>query len=440
MSIRGLAPVLLVFLFSVSSFAKKEAVFFGGGGEPATPGTIFDDTYKSFGLFSEGSGWTSRSYFNGGHPQSEALAQKISKGKNKPMTAENMKAEIAQLKARIQSGDLKKGDQLMVTLSTHGLQPKSPQSTHNVETIDGNFNLDELKELRDLAEAKGVNLAFMDLSCFSGATLDLGSDKTCVISAASHNVGYTNAGESLGKEMQKGANLEDAFLKGRITNSPGTPQISTEAGRKAYEATQFLSESMRERTSIGAAMGNSPLDCYGTSSNPFKKLVNQLRDIEKSQSYYKQARVKLGVDEGVDPLIKKLEDAVTKYEQSRQDAKKTFDTIGSVDKKTCKNVLDYQLCGTLRQWEFGLNKLKQQQQTGSLDQKGKAELAAYTQLVGSSEFQSWKAMQADFVKKSSEMYYDASQVAIAERGVYEKLYEHFSKDAKKPNPCRNFVL
>lgn len=442
MLIKRAACGLLILFFSFSAYAKKEVVFFGGGGEPATPGTIFDKTYQDFGLFSPQSGWTSRSYFNGGHPQSEALANAISKGQNKPMTAFHVNNEIANLKKRIQSGDLKSGDQLMVTVATHGLPHEAPQLAHSVAATDGIIDLGQLKELRDLAEAKGVQLGIVDYSCHSGSTLALGSDKTCVVSAASHNVGYVNAGEEIGKNLKKGANLEDAFLIGRRALSPGAPQISTEAGRKAYAATQFLSESMRERSSIAPAMSQDAKDCYGVNSNPFKKLVSQLRDIEKNKGLYHQARMRLGLtDSEVEPVIKKLEAAMQSYENSRKNTQETYISINSIDNANkCKTVLNYQLCGSMKQWEFGFKQLEKKAQTGSLSQKESAELKAYKEQVSTAEFQRWKTMQAEFDKKSHDIYWQADKVAQAERDVYQKLYEHFSAQDKKPNPCRNFVL
>ncbi|UOF00322.1 hypothetical protein [Bdellovibrio reynosensis] len=433
---------LLFLFFSFSAYAKKEVVFFGGGGEPATPGTIFDKTYQDFGLFSSQSGWSSRSYFDGGHPQSEALANTMSKGQNKPMTAFHVNNEIANLKKRIQSGDLKSGDQLMVTIATHGLPTQPPQIAHSVAATDGIIDLGQLKELRDLAEANGVQLGIVDYSCHSGVTLNLGSDKTCVVSAASHNVGYVNAGEEIGKNIKKGSNLEEAFLMGRKAPSPGAPQISTEAGRKAYAATQFLSESMRERTSIAPAMAQDAKDCYGVNSNPFKKLVSQLRDIEKNKGLYHQARIRLGLtDSEVEPIIKKLESSMQSYENARQHAQESFVSVNSIDNgNKCKNVLNYQLCGSLKQWEFGYKQLEKKAQAGSLSQKESAELKAYKEQVSSPEFQQWKTKQAEFDKKAHDIYWEADKVAQAERDVYEKLYQHFSAQEKKPNPCRNFVL
>lgn len=442
MWIKRVALGLLVLALSVTAWAKKEVVYFGGGGEPAGQSTIFDAAYVNFAPFSPGSGWEARSYFDGGHAKSEAIAQQKFKGKNKPMTAKNMADEIASLKARINSGNLKKGDQVMVTIATHGLEPKKPQTTHNITTTDKIFNMDELAQLRDLAEKKGVSLAIVDFSCYSGNSLKLGTDKTCVISASAGGVSYNTSGDFIGRNMKKGLTLEEAFLDGRSHPAaavPAAPQISSEAGRKAYELTKILSESMQERSVIKSTkeMG---VNCYGTNSNPYSKLISALRDIGSSSEIFSYLKVKFGLERPqTELLIQKLEAAMKKYENSRRGVQKNFDEIKLLEKQECHAVGSANLCGNKVNWAFGYKLLKEREIKGQLDEKGRAELAVYQSYVNTSGFKKWEALNASY-KTQGNLFDEAKEVARVEREVYQVIYEELSKKSSKPNPCRSFVL
>ncbi|WP_413612896.1 hypothetical protein [Bdellovibrio sp. HCB-110] len=433
---------LLVLALSVKAWAKKEVVYFGGGGEPAGPSTIFDAAYANFAPFSAGSGWTARSYFDGGHANSEAIAQQKFKGKSKPMTAKNMADEIASLKARINNGSLAKGDQVMVTIATHGLEPKKPQSTHSITTTDQSFNMDELAQLRDLAEKKGVSLAIVDLSCYSGNSLKLGTDKTCVISASAGGVSYNTSGDFIGRNMKKGLTLEEAFLDGRSHPTaavPAAPQISSEAGRKAYELTKILSESMQERSLIKSTKEMGAY-CYGTKSNPYAKLVSALRDIGNSSEIFSYLKVKFGIEKSqMEPLVQKLEAAMKKYENSRRGVQKTFDEITGLEKQECHAVASMKLCGNKANWAFGYKLLKEREIKGQLDEKGRAELAVYRSYVNTPGFRKWESLKAAHGTQDG-LFDEAKEVARVEREVYQVLYEELSKKSSKPNPCRSFVL
>lgn len=262
MWIKFLLIIVVFVTMDLAEANKKEMVFFGGGGEPPGDGTIFDQGVSYFTPFMPGSGWNVRPYFNGGHKTSENIARKMFGDKNKPMTSRNIKDEIASLKKRIESGDLAPGDQLMMTLYTHGANPKAGQKSHSVSTTDGLLDLDELISLRDLAERKGVKLAIVDMSCHSGSTLNLASDKTCVVSATGDGLGYTTSAESIGKNLIRGLSLERAFMRSRRIPVGAAPQISSPAGKKTYAATKFLHESMEANSRLGSQ--KDPNFCYGS--------------------------------------------------------------------------------------------------------------------------------------------------------------------------------
>lgn len=442
MWIRRIVLGFLALGLSVNAWAKKEVVYFGGGGEPAGPSTIFDAAYHNFAPFSEGSGWAARSYFNGGHPESEAIAQKKFNGKNKTMTSKNVADEIASLKARILSGDLKRGDQVMVTLATHGLEPVKPQSTHSVATKDGSFNVDELAQLRNLAEQKGVSLAIVDFSCHSGHSLKLATDKTCVISASAGGLSYNTSGDYIGRNMKKGLTLEQAFLDGRSHPGaavPAAPQISSEAGQKALEITKILSESMQERSAIRTTANMGGL-CYGTGSSQYEKLIKSLRAIGDTTDIMSYVKVKFGLEKSqMEPLIGKLQAAMKRYENTRNGIQRTFDEMKNLEQQRCFSVQDVRLCGDNNNWAYGYRALSELEKKGQLDAKKKAELAVYRAYVNTPEFKRWSSLRSTYAGQSS-LFDEAKEVARVEREVYQVLYEEFSKKATKPNPCRSFVL
>lgn len=439
MTIRNLS-VLFILLFGCHlAWAKKEVVFFGGGGEPPGRSTIFDSAYKKFGLFSVESGWLSRSYFDGGHADSEALAQKKFKGQNNTMSTKNVTEEIERLKARIKNGDLKKGDQVMITIATHGFPWRPPEKSHGVATVDGEVNLDRIIELRNLAEKNGVSLAIADFSCHSGNTLRLGTDKTCVISASGDGVAYNRSGESIGSSFERGLNLEEAFLKGRNKPAPAAPQINTEAGLKAYELTKVLGESMQVKSLIRTDIGFTDV-CFGVKSSPYKKVLAQLAEIGKSTDVVQLIKGEFGLGPNAGEAARKLHAAMRAYEAKRTRVQKAFEVMTAEDQRRCVPMAGAtHLCGSVRTLEHSYKYLKKKESTSSLSEREKQELLALQRYAESEGFKRWQTASTTY-KSQPSLYSEAEEVARAERDVYQSLYEHFSKAATKPNPCRSFIL
>lgn len=426
-----------------AAWAKKEILVLGGGGEPEGATTIFDDTLKNLGSFSRNSGWKPTVVFNGGHKTTEVLAKQAGGGKNLPATTDNLNKQIELFKQKIQKGELKKGDQLMISVATHGLEAAPPFETHAVSSKNGTFNMDRLKSLRDLAEKKGVKLAIMDFSCHSGATLKLGTDKTCVISAASSNVGYNTTGAAIAGNLRSGRNLEFAFLGARSSEkgmSPGTPQISTEAGRKTYEATAFLSDSMRERSSLDSwAEKGKKAEACNLANSSYVKLARELKDIKDSYGRLSGIRTLVGLPD-VDQAKKQLQKAVEEYELARNQALTVHQAQSSLDRKVCMELMPRQnYCGTMRQFEYGYEVVKKQA-AANPSPAIRAELQAYEKFVNREDFKKWKTASATYQKQADDLYWQAEKVGRAERKIYDALYTHYSKESKAPNPCRDFKL
>ncbi|MFM6927386.1 MAG: hypothetical protein ACKOX6_02935 [Bdellovibrio sp.] len=439
-AIRHIAVSLVVLMAGINASAKKEMLILGAGGEPEGPATIFDSSLVNLGKISNSAGWAPTVVYDGGHRTSEAIAKNVGGGKSYSATTANMNKQIDLLKQKIVNGELRKGDQLMITVTTHGIDKSNSDQTHSVAATDGAFKIDRLKEVRDLAEKKGVQLAIVDNSCYSGHSIKLGTDKTCVISTAGNNVGYSNAGALITGNMRPGANLEEVFLGARLTKdsvSPGAPQISTEAGRKAFQATEFLSSSMYERSTLDEYLGRNKQDNCNTKSQPYVKLAKELKEIEKNQ--FSAVRNLIGVSAAAD-AHKDLVSAITSYETERSKARELFNKTNVLNPRFCIDLVPKkQYCGTMAMFQGGYE-LTKRQYAKTPTQSLKEEMRGYEVLMQTPSYQKWKASRDTYDKAAKELYWKAMSVGKAERKVYEALYVQYQKGSTAPNPCRNFKL
>lgn len=212
---------IIIFCSSFSVFSQvNHLVLMGGGGEPNGPTTIFDKGLKNLSKFTneEKLNWIPDIAFNGGHPETEKILRSLV-DKNiyspiKSFTPDTYEEKISRYEKKILDGDVKSGDKILLMIDTHG-SPSSEDETHKISTIGYNtVSIDRLQRLINLAEEKGVKLAIVDASCYSGNTLNLKSKKTCIMSAASaESIGSTSWNEKFSENLKKGRNLEEIFLK-----------------------------------------------------------------------------------------------------------------------------------------------------------------------------------------------------------------------------------
>ncbi len=156
---------------------KNQFYFLGGGGEPKGETTIFDNDVKLISGFINSPGWETTVSFNGGHKKTEdIISTKLPNVKNAgPFVEANYNKLIKEMTDKISDGTLASGDQLMISIDTHGGR-KGKEITHkislsgsaatNLNTLAGatTVDLDKLQVLIDLAAAKGVKLAVIDMS------------------------------------------------------------------------------------------------------------------------------------------------------------------------------------------------------------------------------------------------------------------------------------
>lgn len=245
-------------LASISTFglaagadpAHKYALFLGGSGDSAGDTTVFDQDLSLFANKIKSAGYDQASVlFDGNHATSKRIARAIDPNAQS-FRPEKVQAKIEQLSRQIDQ-DMKPGDQLLVVVDTHGARKRAAESSekgHKVETEDPDnpFDVKALAQLQARAKAKGVRLAIMDMSCYSGNTLDLADGNTCVIAASSaDSVAFSDFAPNLFSKLQKDRSLEDSFLKARLATPYGQPKISTQADQIANAALQSVESNVR---------------------------------------------------------------------------------------------------------------------------------------------------------------------------------------------------
>lgn len=251
--------ILLTLFMTQNLWSANHMVIMGGGGEPNKPTTIFDNELKNASEFVRKSDWNTKVVFNGGHSKTEAIAARAAQksgGQNTHFTQENFEALIKEYENKIQSGQIKSGDQLLLMISSHGSQTGNGSKTHfvstssakkqelsNYQTLEGSslVSLDRLEKLTKLAEQKGIKLGILDFSCHSGVTQQLANSNTCVISSTGPNhFAWGGTPETFAsqftKSMNSGKTLEDVFLEAmRNKRETSFPMISTPLGNEIQD-------------------------------------------------------------------------------------------------------------------------------------------------------------------------------------------------------------
>ena len=242
----------------LSYSGEKQLYLFGGGGEPEGEGTIFDDDLDALSRFAneKNTPWKSHYTFNGGHSKTESKLRKKFKKENSlgDFTEKNFHNTLITIEKKMEANQLKSGDQLLLIMDSHG-DRKSPQDkTHMVLATSAydekakKVSMDEFEKIANLAKEKGVKLALLDLSCYSGNTLKIKNKDICIISGTGENeYGYSEPDDSPRNAlttfegrflngMKKGENLENLFLKSRIgSRLADFPMISTDSGISVNE-------------------------------------------------------------------------------------------------------------------------------------------------------------------------------------------------------------
>lgn len=243
---------LALFLFSVWSFAalaEEKKVFILGGSDPGEVGNAFKNSCLTFKTHLESLGWASEVYFGKGDldiPGSNAA------------TAKNM-AKLQNSLANVKSG------QVLIFVQAHGsmrhatleqsdrgqVKRKHPRNTkdglagdpvaeltHSIGLEDGYlYSLDSLIIPITTLVHRGVHVALVDTSCYSGNSQALQVPGLCTVSMApntyvsaiTEDINHSFFDQVFVDVSPTGPTLsiEEQFLKARLFDRTNYPQISS---------------------------------------------------------------------------------------------------------------------------------------------------------------------------------------------------------------------
>lgn len=365
-------------------YAENHLILMGGGGEPEGDTTIFDLSVFELGKSLNKTNWGYDVIYNGGHEVSEEIIETFyPKGKSpaKDFTAENYKKMIASYKLKIENNEIKSGDQLMIIINTHGGAKETGDLSHKIAVTGGavtdtntlagstTVSLDELQEIIQLTNKKGIKLGIIDMTCHSGATLALKekAPNTCIItSTGPDHFGFAEEDafpEMFFRGLKPGLSLEEIFLKARLESSDrGYPMISTSENdnivKEMYKSITpylyFANPAGDKLTPYLAANINEAKSCE--REDEFKHLISQIDKLQSTvnSKFELMNATKL---KGLLTEYKKLQDEL--IISSKQFSSPPYNKIESfqppgaskITKLTWKEILDIQTTDLINQYE-----------------------------------------------------------------------------------------
>ncbi len=471
--------LILLLVFSTSVFAQsKHIVVMGGGGEPKGDSTIFDGEVKRLGkYFDKNKDWKMEVSFNGGHANTEKiLSETLGKyaGGSTHFTENSYELLIADYEAKITSGQIKPGEQLLLYISTHGALQQSKEKTHSIATGGGSatdlnnlkgasiVSLDKLQKLSDLAAEKGVKLGIIDSSCHAGSSLALKNDKTCVITASGpKHFGYSSFGERFASNMKKGKNLEQVFLETFVNrNETAFPMISSAVGVKLQDdlyslITPFLYSYDDKHDKLKAYIEKEVMNnkCEEAEEN-FNKIIALSQDMERALNGKSSdfARFRQDLTDYFHYQNKIRNDLVAMDLPKFSQKEKVCSDFQNGTYKT-NYCMEYTLKEILSTDFDAEIKRFQEMKANAKDDKGmpwidynisnyeKMKVKKAEILVANPEYARYQDYYTKEIPKfEQESWSRALKVSKSLQNVYSKSYKTLSKDDTSPNPCKDFVL
>jgi len=426
---------LILCVFATTAQAGDKYMYsFGGAGDAGE--NLFTNEFQNISTTAQRNGWQNQILF-GRNPSESAKVQNNASSPVKEFSQKNFKDSLDQIVSDAQSGKIKSGDQVLIMIDSHGSPYLTSHSdgtvdkAHNVSCSDGDCSLGPLEQVIKTLESKGVKVALVDLSCYSGQSMNLASSKTCVVSATSANdVSRFFFSKNFIANMKSGTSLENVFLSARLAgDSVGRAEISTTAGQLATSTIQELgSESLQRVSAEDLASAHKETPCEKAESrNQMKKTLRQFNDIE-SKLY-----------------VHSYQNATAKYQKIYDQAQKLATQINSYSVHHLKTKM-----GTDYTWP----------ELAAMNDNGLKEInpTAYDfkqQLKNNPDFQKLLKLQTDFNKQtnadvvrlgaisatgSSPLAKAAAQTLLAEKILYDKIYRDSQYLNKKDNPCANFIF
>ena len=122
------------------AYAENHMLIVGGGGEPKSEKTIFDNGMTLLGKNLASSKWKYEVSFNGDHRETESILQNQFNNGVKPtsnFTENNFNKMIENYRKKILNNEITSNDQLMIIINTHGAQRNPGESTHSISLKGG---------------------------------------------------------------------------------------------------------------------------------------------------------------------------------------------------------------------------------------------------------------------------------------------------------------
>lgn len=255
---------LLVFNVTFSNVQAANYSYLIGGGGEASLDYIFENDVHNLNYINKFT-QNQRIYFDGGHPVLEKrINATFPNAEKSKFYKKDYNKFLKDLLNDLKKGKIKSGDQVLITIATHGAAMNSKVKSHeialktkdqkgliNLFNLDGAevASLDDMKNIIELAEKNGVKLGIIDQSCYGGATAYLakGLKNVCVLAGSSErspnvilNTGRVDAAE-LGKLgltkssmdsfsealNKKDTNLEEVYLYALDNTHAGVTPVNS---------------------------------------------------------------------------------------------------------------------------------------------------------------------------------------------------------------------
>jgi hypothetical protein len=465
----------LIFSENVSATDKYISIFGAGAEDQNKTSTMFDPGVVALSPYVNKTKFKEVNLaFDGGHRDTEVkLKVFYPKQTNKNFTNSNIDQAIASYISKIEKGIIKSGDQILISIDTHGAPQYGVEKTHQIATVASNknanydlYSMDRLKKLMEIAKAKNIKLGILDLGCFSGNTQNLNDGHACIVSATSPELfsykSSTTFSALFFKSFSSSDNLEEAYLKARLDadNERGMPMISTRAGQDIYQKiSKVLNQFVRSNAdtkgraeNLQELIGSFDQVKYCDRNIQFNRMMSEISRLERFIKNNEGVMDWL-FDSSLSDL-KELRELLLKYKSMQDDVirdhlnlKKMLGNKVSISYESPKgtiNSISYSYLDMLGN-DFRIHLVREK----NMPKPNTKMISLYEALIAKkNELVSKKSpMLKGFedmkkISKKLKGTEDLSEVIAAkERILYDRMYrKDQDQSSKKNNPCRDFKL
>jgi len=422
---------LFVFIFFIgaSAFAGTNYLYsFGGAGDAPLEENIFADEFIGLNQFAKKNQWQTTTLFDGDQPDAQLKVSKAIQDPNlKSFTGGAFQIQLENIATK----KFNPGDKVLLIIDTHGAQISSENGHYIACQGNGICDTGDLKAIIDRLQTQGVQVALMDFSCYSGQSLKMANNKTCVISTASNDdVGSIDTTDNFIKNMKSGKSLEEVYLEMRKNkNNWSLPRISSPAGFQAEKIIRSLAPESQLELSVDENdnMLRKDVGCNCSPDDQLKKSLSQSEEI-LINSIKTSKIAKQYIDASIEYQ--------TLYNQAALLAKKikiyaskitlvdgsiyTLLTLANVDDKNPNKEV--------------ITKKKELEQSSAEFRQLEKDIQSYDALIKLQEHYGFFNRR----KGGSPLTDAALKTQKYESKLYQELYRSYQ--GQKENPCANFIL